>query len=107
VGRTRLGKFQPGLLQGAVYGEWHELGTPRERVFNLFYTQSPLARTGALKEGDSELTKVPLHLAGDRPGQRVFARAIGPNRIELCTALTLDDATKPETRENLREMDLL
>ncbi|MEY4907852.1 MAG: hypothetical protein RL260_1570, partial [Pseudomonadota bacterium] len=100
-------KFQPGLLQGAVYGEWHELGTPRERVFNLFYTQSPLARTGALKEGDSELTKVPLHLAGERPSQRVFARAIGPNRIELCTALTLDDAAQPEARENLREMDLL
>lgn len=107
VGRTRLGKFQPGLLQGAAYGEWHELGAPRERVFNLFYTQSPLARTGALKEGDSELTKVPLHLAGERPGQRVFARAIGPNRIELCTALSKDEAAQPHTRENLREMDLL
>lgn len=107
VGRTRLGKFQPGLLQGAAYGEWHELGAPRERVFNLFHTQSPLARTGALKEGDSELTKVPLHLAGERPGQRVFARAIGPNRIELCTALSKDEAAQPHTRENLREMDLL
>lgn len=107
VGRTRLGKFQPGLLQGTAYGEWHELGAPRERVFNLFYTQSPLARTGALKEGDNELTKVPLHLAGERPGQRVFARAIGPNRIELCTALSKDEAAQPHTRENLREMDLL
>jgi hypothetical protein len=107
VGRTRSGKFQPGLLQGTAYGQWHELGTPRERVFNLFYTQSPLARTGSLKEGASELTKVPLHLAGDRPGHRVFARAIGPNRIELCTAPTVADAAQPETRDNLRELDLL
>jgi hypothetical protein len=106
VGRIRLGKFQPGLSQGVRYGEWHELGVPRERVFNLVYTRSPLAGTGTMKEGASDLTKWRLNLAGEREGHRVYARAIGPNRIELCTALSPQEADQAQGRENLMELEL-
>lgn len=105
VGRIRLGKFQIGLHQGTVYGEWHELGVPRERVFNLFHTQSALAHTGQLAEGDSTLHKRPLHLAGDSPGHRVYARALKPGQIEICTATSKEAATQGDCA-NLRTLEL-
>lgn len=105
VGRIRLGKFQSGLRQGIPYGEWHELGVPRERVFNLYFTQSPLAHTGTLEEGHMDLNKRPLHLAGDTPGHKVFARAVKPSQIEICTAAS-KEAAQQGTFENLRSIDL-
>lgn len=105
VGRIRLGKFQAGLRQGVPYGEWHELGVPRERVFNLNYTQSPLAHTGTLEEGDMNLNKRALHLAGDLPGHKVFARAVKPCQIEICTAVSKEVAEQGAF-ENLRSIDL-
>lgn len=105
VGRSRLGKFQVGLRQGIAYQEWHELGVPRERVFNLFYTQSPLAHTGALEEGHIDLSKRPLHLAGNTAGQKVFGRAVKPNQIEICTAASRELAQQGQC-DNLRLVDL-
>lgn len=106
VGRVRLGKFQPGLGQGSAYGEWHELGVPRERVFNMYYTVSPLAYTGGLEEGHIDLNKRPLHLAGESAGHKVFARAIKPHQIEICTAVSKEMARQGEL-ENLRLLDLV
>jgi hypothetical protein len=105
VGRIRLGKFQSGLSQGTPYGEWHELGVPRERVFNLYYTQSPLAHTGTLEEGHMDLNKRPLHLAGDTPGHKIFARAVKPGQIDICTAIS-KEVVQQGTFENFRSIDL-
>jgi len=105
VGRTRLGKFQQGLAQGSPYGEWCELGVPRERVFNLYYTVSPLAYTGTMEEGHADLNKRPIHLAGDTPGHKLFARAVKPDQIEICTAASKEMAAQG-TFANLRLIDL-
>ncbi len=105
VGRVRQGKFVLGLTQGVKYGEWHEIGAPRERILNVYITQSPLALTGALPEGHQELFKRPIHLAGDVPGHKVFARALGPASIELCTAAS-KEAVQQGNYENRRELDL-
>jgi hypothetical protein len=105
VGRARHGKFVCGLAQGAPYGIWHELGAPRERVFNLYFTQSPLAHTDGMAEGHTELVKVLLHLAGDAPGHKVYARALAPTRLELCTAAS-SEAVAQSNYENRRELDL-
>jgi len=105
VGRARMGKFQRGLEQGSAYGEWCELGVPRERVFNLYYTVSPLAYTGAMEEGHADLHKRPIHLAGDTAGHKVFARAIKPDQIEICTAASKEMAEQGAF-ENLRSIDL-
>jgi hypothetical protein len=86
IGRERAGSFQVGINQGAVYGEWRELGAPRERVFNLYHTQSPRAHTGELRIGEAGLYKLRLDFAGNTSGKRVFGRAIAPNEIEICTA---------------------
>jgi hypothetical protein len=90
VGRTRLSKFQPAISRNDVYGQWFELGVPRERVFNLFYTQSPSAHTGGMREGDAELKKRRLEFAGHSDGQKVYAKPTGPAEIEVCTALSME-----------------
>ena len=105
VGRILRSKFQAGIAQGTAYGQWHELGAPRERVFNLYYTQSPLAYTGTLEESNSELNKKVLHLAGDTPGQKVFACAIGPTKIKICTTTSKEAALQGDY-DNLSELDL-
>ena len=90
VGRIRLSKFQPAINRNDVYGQWVELGVPRERVFNLFYTQSPSAHTGGMREGEPELKKRRLEFAGNSEGQKVFAKPTGPAEIEVCTALSME-----------------
>lgn len=86
VGRVQRGKFSAGLQQGDSYGAWKELGVPRDGVFNLFHSQSPKAHTGEMLEGETGLYKYRLAIAGDHQGQRVYAKALGPHQIQLCTA---------------------
>ena len=90
VGRVQRGKFAAGLLQGEVYDTWKELGVPRDRVFNLFHSQSPRAHTGEMQEGETGLFKHRLSISGDHQGHRVYAKAVGPHKIQVCTASSLD-----------------
>lgn len=90
VGRVQRGKFSPGLQQGDSYHTWKELGVPRDRVFNLFHSQSPRAHTGEMLEGETGLFKHRLSIAGDHQGCRVFAKAIGPHQLQLCIASSLE-----------------
>ena len=106
VGRVRQGSFQPALRPGMAYNEWHEVGPPRDRVFNLFHTQTPKANTGEMKEGESGLFKKRLDLAGDTAGKRIFVRAVMPNSIEYCTAGSLDEIKQGDARENLVRIEL-
>lgn len=106
VGRIRQGLFQPGLKQGQVYGEWHELGKPAERVFNLVYTQSPQAHTEKMPKDDPSLRYKKLTLAGESHGQRVFGRAMSPAEIELCTATSLE-ALNEGAQENTQRLTLV
>lgn len=86
VGRIRQGNFLPGLLQGTEYEVWHELGVPRDGVFSLYHTQSPKAHTGQIREGEIGLFKIRLDVPTGTQGQRIFGRATGPSRIEVCLA---------------------
>lgn len=105
VGRIRLGKFQAQLVQGAAYHQWYEIGPPRERVFNLVYTQSPKAHTGEMHDGEAGLIYKRLDLAGNTNGCKVFARAVAPDQIEICTALDKASAENGQ-HENLRNVNL-
>ncbi|MBB1077303.1 hypothetical protein HUU62_23130 [Rhodoferax sp. 4810] len=105
VGRERHGKFQVGLHQGCGYGEWHELGTPRNRVFNVYYTQLPRAHTGELTIGEPGLFKKRLDFIGDLDGHKVFARAIAPDTIEIATAISTG-ALAGAAGDNRRELSL-
>ncbi|WP_006787828.1 hypothetical protein [Thiorhodospira sibirica] len=105
VGRERLGRFQVGLHQGSPYGEWHELGAPRDGVFNLYYSQLPRAQTGELRIGEPGLYKRRIDLSGELSSRKVFARAIGPDQIEICTATSSTAIANAET-ENTRTVIL-
>ena len=105
VGRFRQSKFQTELHHGVAYREWRELGPQRKNVFNLVYTDSPRAHTGEMFEGEAGLSSKRIDLAGKLDGHKVFARAMGPVLIEICTAISADDA-KNNRLENLREFEL-
>ncbi len=94
VGRIRQTKFQVSLHQGDTYHQWIELGPVRERVFNLYHSQSPCAYTGEMKLGNPELIHKRQDFAGDTEGMLVFARPVKPNEVELCTAATLQAAAQ-------------
>jgi len=90
VGRVQRRKFVAGLQQGDAFETWKELGVPRDRVFNLYHSQSPRAHTGEMEEGETGLHKHRLSIVGDHHGHRVFAKAVGPHQVQVCTASSLD-----------------
>ena len=90
VGRSKRGSFFVTIERSATYGEWHELGAPRERVFNLYHTQSNLAFGNEMPIGHNELYKIRVDFSGDCSDQKVFAKALAPDTIEICTAKSLD-----------------
>lgn len=90
VGRSKRGKFFVAVERSDTYGEWHELGVPRERVFNLYHTQSNLAFGNEMPIGHNELYKIRVDFAGDCSDQKVFAKAIAPDTIEVCTARSIE-----------------
>ena len=105
VGRIQRRYFTPGLIQGAPYGEYVELGPIRERIFQLVHTQSPRANTGTMPQGDNELSTRRLNFAGNTDGHRLFARIIGPATIEICTSASLEAIANGQF-DNVRELVL-
>lgn len=92
VGRIRRGRFEPVLRQGGAYGEWCDLGSPRERVLKLAFTRSPRALVGDLCEGAIELAQRRLEFGAEADGRRVVARAISPHEIEVGLAVSIETA---------------
>ncbi|MDY0961976.1 hypothetical protein [Massilia sp. CFBP9026] len=92
VGRIQLQRFRPGLVQGAPYGRWGELGPQRDKVFHLRHTTSPSAHTGEMASDQPGLYSRRLDFDGDIAGHRVYARPLGPDAIEICTAESLEAA---------------
>lgn len=86
VGAVRLKKFVAELEPNCKYDEWKLLGIPRQNVFNLYHTQLAQAQVKDLKEGDEGLLKKRLELTQLNDSDKVFIRAVAPNKIEICTA---------------------
>ena len=92
VGGFKLrGKFQPGLNQGALYQQWFELGPQRENRFEMGFTASPRAHTGLIEKGEPGLKIKWLDWVGQIAGHKVYARATGPDAIDLCTAVSMEE----------------
>jgi len=105
VGRIRAQRFHPVIKQGAAYQQWHEIGPYREGVFILVYTHSPKAHTGEMHDGEAGLIYKRLDLLGNGSG-KLFARIIGTDIIQLCTAVSLDAVQTGTSLENLHELKL-
>ncbi len=105
VGRIRAQRFHPVIKQGAAYQQWHEIGPYREGVFILVYTHSPKAHTGEMHDGEAGLIYKRLDLLGNGSG-KLFARIIGTDIIQLCTAVSLDVVQTGTSLENLQQLKL-
>ncbi|VTQ48203.1 dihydrolipoamide acetyltransferase component of pyruvate dehydrogenase complex [Neisseria lactamica] len=87
VGKIRRRKFQAGINRSDAYQEWKEIGVVSEKgIFNLFHTQSNLAYGGNMEEGHTELKIKKIEFPAAEAGKKVFARAVAPDKIEVCTA---------------------
>lgn len=107
VGAIKLNKFVPVLKRGCVYNQWVEVGPIRDRIAYLVYTTTPRASLGTMPRGDSELIERKLSFAGDTTGHKVFARAISPNEVEICTGVSLTDISTKEVSNNLQTHKLV
>ncbi|MEO5365069.1 MAG: hypothetical protein H7831_01670 [Magnetococcus sp. WYHC-3] len=108
VGRLERGVFKPVLFQNGVYGEWEELGVPTRNAFVLVHSTSPQAGLGVLRRGAVELKERSLSLNGrDCDGKRLFIRSIGPSRVELALAESLEQIQfRAEQIVHMEELDL-
>ncbi|MCX8146695.1 MAG: hypothetical protein N3C59_10230 [Azovibrio sp.] len=86
VGRVRRGEFQTALDPDSNYGQWRELGSLGDGVFNLYYTTSSRARAG-MKERDAELFMQRISRVEAGHGARLWVRALGPTKIELALGM--------------------
>lgn len=86
VGRLgRREEFTPTLTPHTPYQQWHLLGPLPQGVFKLCSSISLRARAG-MRQGDPELQIRRLDFPSTNTQDKLFARAIGPTRIELAVA---------------------
>ena len=103
VGRLgRREEFSPVLTPGSVYQQWHLLGPLPQGVFKLCFSSSPRAHAG-MRLGDTELRVDRLDFPAAAPQDKLFARAIGPNSIELAAAM---DETSLSIQQDLPRQTL-
>lgn len=105
VGRMKQSLFHTGLTINAAYEQWYELGPQRDGIFELLYTQSPLAQGGELCATDGEVKRLRLRLAVNQRGHRVFAMALAPDQIRLATAANAESLAAGE-QDNLQQVNL-
>ncbi|SEI64821.1 hypothetical protein SAMN05421831_10691 [Allopseudospirillum japonicum] len=109
VGRIKRRYFQPVLKPNTPYQQWQEIGIVIDDHFELVYSRSPLANTGHLPQDANELHFLPLNFyQADR--QRVFARALTPDTLEVCSALNREaieeDHAQARALANLQRLTL-
>lgn len=86
VGKAQRNVFKPMLRRGAKYQEWVEIGIAREGVFPMYYSSEPTSALGQTPIANEEVRSRQVRLAGKEASVKVFARAISPNSIEICSA---------------------
>lgn len=106
VGAFRHNQFQTAIQRGQNYDEWVELGRPLNGVFVMGYTTSSKAAIeNSLKRGEIVLSERSIRLSGHTKGQKVFAKVISSNQIEICTATSLSELQN-DLSSNIQILDL-
>lgn len=106
IGGFRRDILNVSIHRGHKYGEWVELGKPRNGIFIMGYTQLPTSSVeGSTMRGTSGVLEKNLKLSGDMTHQRVFAKVIAPNKVEVCTAENLEDISKGNS-SNQKQVEL-
>ena len=106
IGGFRRDILNVSIHRGHKYGEWVELGKPRNGIFIMGYTQSPTASVeGSIVRGSAGVFEKKLNLSGDMTNQRVFSQIVAPNKVEVCTAENLEDIRKGNS-SNHKQIEL-
>lgn len=91
VGAFRRGVFNAALSHNGNYNEWQRLGVVSDNgIFSLIYTDSNTA-AGTAKQGAPVLKTKRLQFVLTQASP-VLARAIAPNKIEVCLAADVESA---------------
>ncbi|MBF0132060.1 MAG: hypothetical protein HQL75_05680 [Magnetococcales bacterium] len=94
VGKIKRGRFHPVLMQNGPYSVWEEMGVPTRGTFVLVFSTSPQAGVGELRRGSRELKEKSLIFGPGAQGRKLFIQAIGPTRVEVCLATTIEQIEK-------------
>lgn len=100
VGQIKRSKFNVGLKQSEVYHAWQQIGLVRERMFELYATQSANAIDNNLPSNDPSLLAMMFEFVGNTEKHKVFAKAIGPKEIEVCTAVSVEALNNNESENH-------
>ncbi|MFG0729167.1 hypothetical protein [Photobacterium damselae] len=104
VGQIKRNKFTVGLKQSESYDTWHQIGPVRERMFELYATQSASAIDNNLPSNDPSLHCQMFEFVGNTEKHKVFAKAVGPKEIEICTALNIEALNNHESENHQQVM---
>lgn len=104
VGRGFQGKFTLALEPNVPYGQWAQVArAPEGGLALIYYTASVRAKDGmGLKDPDLSLQRLSFANAPD--GAKVWARAVGPNQIEL---VATDKDVQAISDEHVRDVQTL
>jgi len=82
-GRLRSSLFEFKLSPEIAYKQWVEIGPISDGYFNAYFTSSPRAR-GGMGEADTELMSRRIVFPEAARGNRLWARAVSPDKVDVC-----------------------
>ena len=105
IGRQRKKKFKVVIDREVNYNKWIDFGIPSDETdFELYYSTLPEVSTNDVDI--LGISKKLCRLENTDPAGIIFVRAISPDRIEYCAALSEEETVKGNYISNPVELDL-
>ena len=103
LGNSKKDKFNPIITPNSNYGKYEFLGILTSDIFEIYYTSSPEAQTGAMEIGkdDPKIKRISLNEEYDEDERyRIYIKTVTPDKISYAIVKKEEDI---ETKEILEE----
>ena len=103
LGNNKKDKFNPIITPNSNYGKYEFLGILTSDIFEIYYTSSPEAQTGAMEIGkdDPKIKRISLNEEYDEDERyRIYIKTVTPDKISYAIVKKEEDI---ETKEILEE----
>ena len=103
LGNSKKDKFNPVITPNSNYGKYEFLGILTSDIFEIYYTSSPEAQTGAMEIGkdDPKIKRISLNKEYDEDERyRIYIKTVTPDKISYAIVKKEEDI---ETKEILEE----
>ena len=103
LGNSKKDKFNPVITPNSNYGKYEFLGILTSDIFEIYYTSSPEAQTGAMEIGkdDPKIKRISLNEEYDEDERyRIYIKTVTPDKISYAIVKKEEDI---ETKEILEE----